>query len=153
MENNEINPETFKSEITSYRTKASLPHLWWGLVLAGIFAAICLAIGISGGEDAIIGAVVLCVVGCPFFASLPLEDSTPRDVMFWMGQKSISFPGLIWEFSFDGFIWLIGMKLLFAVIGFLFGIICSIIGVIVAVIISPFTYGFNAYSYIKDRRG
>ena len=62
MENNEINTETFKSEVNSYRTKASLPHLWWGLVLAGIFAAICLAIGISGGEDAIIGAVVLCVV-------------------------------------------------------------------------------------------
>jgi hypothetical protein len=152
MENNDITVETVKAEAKAYRSKASLPHLWWGLVLAGIFAAVCIAIGISGDSDTILGAIILCIIGCPFFASLPLEDSTPRDVMFWMGTKSISFPGLIWEFSFDGFIWLIGMKILFAVIGFLFGVICAIIGVVVAAIISPFTYGFNVYSYVKERR-
>ena len=152
MEDNEINLENVKSEINDHRPKVSLPHLWWGLVLAGIFAAVCLATGISSGGDTLIGAIVLCVIGCPFFASLTLEDSTSRDIMFWMGTKSISFPGLIWEFSFDGFLWLIGMKILFAVIGFIFGLVCAVIGVIVAIIVSPFTYPFNAYAYVKERR-
>ena len=31
-----------------------------------------------------------------------------------MGGASINWPGLIWEFDLDGFLWMIGMKILFA---------------------------------------
>ena len=152
MENNEINLESFNEQSHAARRNPSMARLWWGLALAVIGAIVLLAIGISGGGDALLGAIVIAVFVCPFLASLPLEDSTPRNVMFWMAHKSISFPGLIWEFSLDGFMWLIGMKILFAIVGFIFGIICSIIGFIVAVLISPFSYGFNVYSFVKESR-
>lgn len=39
------------------------------------------------------------------------------DVFIWCAQLSIRFPGLIFTWDLDGIMWLIGMKILFAILG------------------------------------
>jgi len=147
-EKNEIkNSEEVIVKKPSY---SSLIRLWLGLALGAAVLILFIIVGASGG-DFIIGLFAgifgFCFVGSCFF-----EDSAVREVMGYMFEKSINFPGLIWEFSLDGFIWLIAMKLLFWVVGALFGLLCGLLGIIVAILISPFTYPFSLVSYLKEQR-
>jgi hypothetical protein len=96
-----------------------------------------------------VGGIVIGLFLASFAAGLCYEESAVRSVICWMATKSISFPGLIWEFSIDGFIWLIAMKLLFWVIGAIAGILFAIICVIAAIIIAPFALPISIVSYIK----
>lgn len=127
----------------------SLARVWWGLAIGAVLAGGSLALTISASGFSIT-CVVIALFLFAFGASLPLEDSAAREVMYWMCTKSISFPGLIWEFSIDGFLWLIGMKLLFWVLGVIGGILFAIIGVILGILVAPFAYPFNLVSFIKD---
>ena len=127
----------------------SLARVWWGIALGVVLAGGFLAFTISSNGFSL-PSVIIAVFILAFGASLTLEDSTSREVMLWMCTKSISFPGLIWEFSIDGFIWLIAMKLLFWVIGVIAGILFAIIGVILGILVAPFSYPFNLIAYIRD---
>lgn len=149
QENNvftETNETTQNSSRPMY--KKSYTRLWWSIGV-GVAVAIAIAI-IFFSSVGIGGAILLAAFSACFASSLFFEDGATRNVIFYMGEKSIRFPGLIWEFSFDGFMWLIGMKILFAVVGFLFGLLCSIIGVLVAFLISPFALPFAIYGYVHD---
>ena len=132
--------------------KPSYTRLWISLAVSLILGVGSLIFGLINNYNTI-GTIILSVLILTFSCSLFYEDSAVRDVIVWMAERSIRFPGLIWEFSFDGFMWLIGMKILFAVVGFLFGIICAIIGVILGLFISPFTLPFSIYEYAHDQRG
>ena len=145
---NSINEAPAQASVVN-TARRPLTRLWWGIVLGVVFAAGAFALSFTAGAG--IGfPLIFSLFFLTFGASLTLEDSAPRGVMLWMATRSIAFPGLIWEFSIDGFIWLIGMKLLFWLIGLIFGILSAILGVIVAIIISPISYPFNLYSYIKE---
>lgn len=141
--------EKEKAPATRVRAGRYLPRLWWGLGLGAVLAGAFLATVFSTSGFSLPN-VIIAIFLLAFGASIVLEESACREVMAWMCSKSISFPGLIWEFSIDGFLWLIGMKLLFWLIGVIFGIIVAIIGVILGILVAPFTYPFNIVSYIKD---
>ena len=47
-----------------------------------------------------------------------ISGSYLGDVFIWCAQLSIRFPGLIFTWDLDGIMWLIGMKILFAILGF-----------------------------------
>ena len=129
------------------RSASDLPRVWWGLAIGLVLAVVAffLTYEINLG-----GAIVFSIFVYTFGASLALEDSAVRAVLFWMATRSVTFPGLIWEFSIDGFLWLIGMKILFAILGFLFGVLCALLGVVVALIISPISYVINLVHYIQE---
>ena len=124
-----------------------IPRVWWGLALGLIFAV---AVFVLMFKTNILFAIVGAVFAYTFGASLTLEDSAVRLVILWMATRSVAFPGLIWEFSLDGFLWLIGMKILFAILGFLAGVFFAVLGIIIATIISPISYPINLISYIND---
>ena len=124
-----------------------LPRLWWGL---GIGLVLAVAIFILSYQINVLYAIVLALFAFSFGASLTLEDSAVRIVMAWMATRSVAFPGLIWEFSLDGFLWLIGMKILFAILGFLAGVLFAVLGVVIAALISPISYPINLISYIRE---
>ena len=46
-----------------------------------------------------------------------ISDSYLGDVFIWCAQLSICFPGLIFTWDLDGIMWLIGTKILFAILG------------------------------------
>ena len=139
--------ETLYRPTTSRRAPRSLPRVWWGLAIGLILAvaAFFLTYEINIG-----GAIGFAIFAYTFGASLALEDSAVRVVLVWMATRSVTFPGLIWEFSLDGFLWLIGMKILFAILGFLIGVFFALLGVVIALIISPISYVINLVSYIRD---
>ena len=145
----EVKPVT-PEEVKAARPARKIPAVWWGLA-AGLLAAAAVTAFWFFCEAGLISLVFGVFTYC-FVANLCLwDDSAVSDVILWFGERSIQFPGLIGEFSFDGFMWLIGMKLLFWVVGALFGLVCTLFGVFVGWLISPFAYGFALHSYLEDR--
>jgi len=64
------------------------------------------------------------------------------DVFLKVAATTSKFPGLIFTWDLDGIMWLIRMKILFMVIGFLFGVACAIFAIILAVILSVVSFPF-----------
>ncbi len=114
-------------------------------IVAGIVGIAFLVLFLISGADGsldmpyIITSTVLSYCIFAFVSSLFYEGPV-RDLLGYFFTKSISFPGLIFTFDLDGILWLIGMKILFAILGFLAGIIFAIIGIIISLIIAPFVF-------------
>lgn len=117
-----------------------------GLIVGGIIACVLLllTIVVSLGEpDEEVGTII--------FGGLILTalSFTYASQLFWDGavvsctlgaMRIIGTPGIIFSFDLDGFLFLIAMKILFALLRFLVAIITFLLGVAVAVLISPFTF-------------
>ena len=116
----------------------------WSLILGFIALASTLGVciynyNIVGLASTIIlpilfGYMVLSTIYCLF------SQTYISEVFAAIAGKVIHFPGLIFEFSLDGIAWLIGMKILFAVIGFLAGLAFILLATFVAIILSFFSY-------------
>lgn len=111
-------------------------------IVTAVFAVLLIAsLKNSFSIEVLIGGLVLLY---PIFAltAMFFYDSPVTDVILNMCSASIKWPGLIFAWSIDGFIWVICMKLLFAVIGFLFGLACSILGLLIGLLIAPFVFPY-----------
>ena len=116
----------------------------WSLILGFIALAstlgVCIynynivGIGWCIGLPILFGYMVLSTIYCLF------SDTYISQVFMEIASKVVHFPGLIFEFSADGIAWLIGMKILFAVIGFLAGLAFILLATFVAIILSFFSY-------------
>lgn len=82
----------------------------------------------------LLGAVFLYT----FVAQLFWGGFVVDAVMF--GGKVIGTPGIIFEFSLDGFIFLIVMKILFALLRFVIWALSWLVCAIFAILVSPFTF-------------
>lgn len=117
---------------------------------ASIITGLCIGLAvlvacIIGVEETGIGigtGIVLAYMSFAFTAQM-FFDGVVRNVLFDLAEKSIHFPGLIFTFDIDGFLWLIGMKILFAILGFLGAILFALLGFVVAFFIAPFVYPFS----------
>ena len=91
--------------------------------------------------ETLIGGLVMIY---PVFAfiSMLFYDSPVLDVISYMCSASIKWPGLIFSWDIDGFIWVICMKLTFAVIGFFFGLATTVLGIVLGIVISPFVFPY-----------
>lgn len=133
--------------------RAPLTLLWYSLITGGIVFTASMIFTLTSIEEAtVFTAIIASLFAFSFAACLFYEDSWVKEVILALASKSINFPMLIWEFSFDGFIWLIGMKLLFWVIGALAGVLFAILGVIIGFIISPVALIFDIYNYVTEGR-
>ena len=116
-----------------------------GLIAGGILTVISLVITILlisfSSEPVPLGfgfCVVVIVFGFPFFSQL-FWDGFIIDVLL-CGGKIIGTPGIIFSFDLDGFIFLIAMKILFAVIKLLFFVLTLLFFVFIAILLSPFAF-------------
>ena len=118
----------------------------WSYTIAGLVAAgfIALMVYLMMGNfslpmlAATVGGsyVVFSFIFCLFY------DCAVQEVVADWFSKSISWPGLIFEFDVDGCLWYIGMKILFFVLGALFGILVGSVGIAIGMIISPFVFPY-----------
>lgn len=117
--------------------------LIWSAVIIG-FLLICGIIGIATKPQdwvyTLIGMAVIIVFGYPFVAQL-FWDGVIADIAFF-GGKVIGMPGVIFSLDLDGVIFLVVVKILFAVIKFLIWLVTFLAAAVVAMIISPFTFPF-----------
>lgn len=123
-------------------------------IVGGVGVAITCGVSISEALSTHSATPIIAALIASFFVfsfiSLLFFEGPVRDVFFHCATTSISWPGLIFTWDFDGFVWLIGMKLLFAVLGFLAGIFMFFLGLFLGFIIAPFVYPFFLISYLRD---
>ena len=103
-----------------------------GIVALGISLAIFLVEEHCKAALHPVLAVFLAILaGYMIFATIYciLSGSYIGDVFLKVSRWSIKFPGLIFRFSLGGFIWLIAIKILFAIIAFFIGIFVFLLAV------------------------
>ena len=144
---NSLKPQPVKDErgffyrITGRKDRKPLI---WSIVL-GVIATIVaivfsvkehetLGLGLSIALPFLGGYSVMAVVYCIFAGTYVSE------VFAWVASWSIKFPGLIWSFSLEGFMWLIGMKILFAIVGAIVGVAAFFLALILATALSVVSF-------------
>ena len=141
-------------EMDSMRRHRS-KSLLWGAAVAIVLIVISLIVIIQNSTDPgfdgdiasqIIGAIVLTYAGFSFTFAM-FYDTFIKDAVIYMLTSSINWPGLIFTFDLDGLLWLIGMKILFAVLGFVIGVLAAILGIIFGLIMSMIAFPFILLIY------
>ncbi|MBQ8880535.1 MAG: helix-turn-helix domain-containing protein [Clostridia bacterium] len=97
----------------------------------------------------IISGIILGYAIFSFVASL-FYDTPVINVIEYMCTASIKWPGLIFTWDLDGILWLIGMKLLFAALGFIFGLFCAALGLALGLLIAPFVFPYVLHKINRD---
>ena len=129
-------------------------RLAWSMVIASLVALVVLIIGITGlAEKFEFGSFFIMLVftyAVFSFVNCLFYDCWVQDTTFDWFTKGFNAPGLIFSFDLDGCLWLIGMKLLFWLIGVVIGLISGIIGIIVGLVSSPFVFPFVMRKLKRD---
>ena len=123
----------------------------WG----GLAAALGVGLGIYNfiGGDSILGTIFLVagILAFTFVSCLILDNNfigeLVGEIFSW---GFVSLPGLIFELSLDGILWLITVKLLFWILGLILACITGILAIVCGAILSIFVYPF---ALVKNIRG
>ena len=109
---------------------------------------------IYGKETIHPGLAVLYSVlaGYSIFAMLYciISGSYIGDVFVWCATLSIRFPGLIFSWDIEGFMWLIAMKILFAILGFLIGVAALIFAIVLSAALGGVSFPFVLIHNIRN---
>ena len=85
-------------------------------------------------------AAVYCIVSGSYIG----------DVFLWCASLSIKFPGLIFSWDLEGFAWLIAMKILFAILGFIVGVLALIFAIVMAGSLGAISFPFVLIHNIRN---
>lgn len=118
--------------------------LIWAIVLGVVALVATLVVCIVNYDNVGIG----WTIGAPILAGYCLAadiyciftDSFVSEVFCGVAGFSIKFPGLIFTWDLDGFLWLIAMKILFAIIGICVGIATFFLAVGLATFLAVFAF-------------
>ncbi len=129
----------------SFRKKRNVGFIVGGVVAAVFLVLLIIALSTPSDSqtngttgDTVLGGIVMIVFGFTFASQL-VWGGAVRSVCL-TGGKIVGMPGVIFTLDIDGCIFLIGMKILFALLKFLIFIISALFFVIVAFLMSPFTF-------------
>ena len=117
-----------------------------GLIWSGVITSIILILAVIGVFDMpreelatnLIGVIIGSGILFTFIAQLFWDGAVVDCVL--LGGKVIGTPGIIFEFSLDGFIFLIAMKILFAILRLVVFVVTFLFFLFIAYLISPFTF-------------
>lgn len=125
------------SELLSSRNKGLIV----GGIVSGVLFMISLIYTFSQKQYADLWAVFVGAYVIFAFVSQLFWGEFLRNFIgfFW---KSLKFPGLIFSLDLDGIIWFICVKLLFAIIGFVFTALFFLLGLVLALFVSAFSFPF-----------
>ena len=123
----------------------------WG----GLLAAVVVVFGIynlaNGGQ--LIDFAITCgiaVCAFTFLSCLILANNFVGEMVVTIFTWGfVSWPGLIFELSLDGIIWLLTVKLVMWILGIIIAALFGILGIIFGALISIFVYPFALYKNIN----
>lgn len=126
--------------------KSKKLSFFWGIFggsLALIITLIALLVGAKTLHPAI-SILISVVVGYGIFSMLYciISGSYIGEVFVWCAGLSIKFPGLIFSWDLEGFAWLIAMKVLFAVLGFLIGVFALLFAIAFSAALGMISFPF-----------
>ncbi|MBO5883769.1 MAG: helix-turn-helix domain-containing protein [Clostridia bacterium] len=84
-----------------------------------------------------------------FISCCILNNNFVGHMFLSIATWSIKLPGLIFTFDLDGCLWFIGMKILFAILGFIFGILAFLLAWTISLPVSLFVYPYAIVTNIK----
>ena len=134
--------------------KAKKLSFGWGIAAGIIALGIALFITLVGGKDSLnpaVAVVISILIGYAAFADVYciISGSFIGEVFLSVASWSIRFPGIIFSWDLGGFIFLIVMKVLFAVIGFFFGIFVLLLAVFLSAALASICFPFVLIHNIK----
>ena len=126
-------------------------YVWSGLAGAALIAIGIITATKSSDYTKLAIWGVLGVLAYTLISCLILDNNFVGDMMEEiLGWSFVRMPGLIFELDLDGIIWLLTVKLLFWVLGFILAIICGILAIALGLVVSVFVYPFALYKSYKE---
>lgn len=139
----EINENTIRTKKASTSKKKCFG---WGIAAGVVALIIALAVFLTHTNivHPTLGVLYSVLIGYGLFAMIYciISDSYIGDIFLWCSGFSIKFPGLIFSFDLDGLAWLIAMKILFAAIGFIIGVVVLLAGTALCALLGGFSFPF-----------
>lgn len=118
----------------------------WGIAAGAVALGIALWIFLSNTTTIhpALGVLYSVLISYAAFAMIYciLSGSYIGEVFAWCAGASIKFPGLIFSWDIEGFIWVIGMKILFAILGFLFGVLALAFAIVFSASLGAISFPF-----------
>lgn len=118
----------------------------WSIAVGVVAFIIALIVFIVNKEQVPLGAGIPLsfLISYMAFAMIYgiIDGSYIGHVFLWCASLSIKFPGLIFSWSIEGFAWLIAMKILFAVLGFLIGVFALLFAIALSSILGGISFPF-----------
>ena len=118
----------------------------WGIAAGVTALGIALAIFLCNTQyvHPALGVLYSILIGYGIFAMIYciLSGSYIGEVFLWCAGLSIKFPGLIFTWSLEGFAWLIAMKILFAILGFLIGVLALLFAIAFSATLGAVSFPF-----------
>lgn len=147
------NKEKQLQEAIEYGISQRKKSFIWGAIgaILALVAGIVYLTNIQASGLDIVLVVVVPIFTYTFVSCLLLKNVFVEDMFLAIASWGIvKFPGIIWPFSVEGFLWLIGIKILFKVIGFLLGLAMVALALFVCLPISTFAYPYALKKSFKN---
>ncbi len=118
--------------------------IFGGVVGLGVGLVIMLALASNGVLHPAAAVGVSIGISYSLFAALYciLSGSYIEDVFLTVASWSIHFPGLIFSWDLEGFMWLIAMKILFVVLGAIASIAVLLLALVLSAVLAFFSFPF-----------
>ena len=139
------------------RASGAKKSFGWGI--AGGVVALGISLAVFFTQTAIHPALIILyslLIAYAIFAAVYciVSGSYIGDVFLWCASLSIKFPGLIFSWDLEGFAWLIVMKILFAVLGFIIGVLAFMLAIAMSGLLGavsfPFVLIYNNHHDYED---
>ena len=117
-------------------------------VWSGLAAVALIVIGIVTSNVAfccVLGVLAFTLISCLILNNNFVGDMV-AEIFSW---GFVRMPGLIFTLDLDGIIWLLTVKLLFWILGFVLAALCGILAIGLGLVVSLFVYPFAIYKNIK----
>ena len=130
-------------------SKAKKFSFGFGIAGGVVALGICLGIFLGVPEcraamNPVVAVILSVVIAYSIFAAIYciIGGSYIADVFTWAAGLSIRFPGLIFSWDLEGFAWLIAMKILFAILGFLIGVFAFALAIFLSAFLGALSFPF-----------
>ena len=150
-----LEEEKIKEEKAIRRKKYELKKIRiHSFVWPGLLALALIIFGIvnltSGNNQVGFSLIIISIFAFTFLATIILDNTFVSDV--WITVRDwgfVTMPGIIFELSFDGLVFLIVVKILFFIIGMIISIAAFILATVLAAALSIIGYPLGLYRNIK----
>ena len=137
--------ETQKQDAIDYGVSQRNKSFIWGSIIAIIVLLSGIIYAVTQGADGGIIAlvIILPILTYTFVSCMFLKNNFIGDTFISIASWGfVKFPGLIFSFDLGGFAWLIGMKILFWILGFALGLAAVLLALVICIPLSAIAYPF-----------
>ena len=122
--------------------KRKLSYIWGGIV-AGVLLLIALGLTTKFGVKSFLIGLPVSAAGFCFLSCLILDNNFIGDVVLEIWSWGfVKMPGIIFTLDIDGCLFFIGVKILFAILGFLLGLLAAVAAIAIGMVLAVFVYPF-----------